>query len=370
MKHMKNKTNWLIAAGFMLIAGTASAQKATETSAALEFRNYKDKLMRQDMEGAKKSLEKAKGFIDAAAAHADTKDSPKTLYYKGEIYSNYFIFGMQAMDTTFIKQIGDDGFDQAVASYKRGYEVSDKFDDDIKQGVGEKKMFLFQFTEVLFTNKLYAEAIELYDMQVKFSSAINEIDTASIFNAGICAENAQQWDKAADYYKRCADLNYRVPEIYKKIAITLINAGKNEEATVFLQKAVEKFPNDEYLYFYIGTMYIDLKDEAKATENLEKAVQLNPKFNEAQYQLGKHYLDIASRLRDEASQLDVKEQKKYDAMIAQSIEYYKKAAGPLEAYVAAVPNEKAVLISLYQIHKALKNTEKALEYKKRADEIR
>ena len=366
---MKNR-NWLATAGFAFVAVTSFAQKAVETSAAVEFKNnYQDKFMRQDFDAAKKSLLKAKGFIDQAAAHADTKDSPKTLWLKGEIYYNFLLLGMQTMDTNFMKQAGDDAMEVALASFKRGYEVSDKFDDEIRQSIVDKKVMMQTFSEMMYTQKMYKEAVEIYDTQTKLSSAIGLVDSASYFNAGISADQAQMWDVAADYYKKCAEIGYQVPLVYKKISFSLINAGKNDEAIGYIQKALEKYPKDEYLYFYLGTMYIDLKEEAKATENLTKAVELNPKFNEAQYQLGKHYLDIATRLRDEAAQLPQKEQKKYDEMIAESMTYYGKAAGPLEIYIQAVPNEKAVLICLYQINKALKNTEKAAEYKKRADAL-
>jgi len=366
---MKSK-NWLAATGFAFVAVTSFGQKAVETSAAVEFKNnYLDKFMRQDFDAAKKSLIKAKGFIDQAAANPDTKDSPKTLWLKGEIYYNFLILGMQTMDTNFIKEAGDDAMDVAVAAYKRGYEVSDKFDSDIRESVGEKKMMLQAFAEMTYNQKMYKEAIEIYDAQTKLSSAIGMVDSSSLFNAGISADQAGMYDVAADYYKKCADIGYQVPLVYKKISFSLINAGKNDEAIGYIQKALEKYPKDEYLYFYLGTMYIDLKDEAKATENLTKAVELNPKFNEAQYQLGKHYLDIATRLRDEAAQLPQKEQKKYDEMLAESIVYYGKAAAPLEVYIQSNPNEKAVLICLYQINKALKNTEKAAEYKKRADAL-
>jgi hypothetical protein len=90
-------------------------------------------------EKAKKSLIAAKGFIDLAAENAETKDSPKTLWLKGEIYSNFLVLGMQSMDTAFVKLAGEDAMDVSIASFKRGYEISDKFDDDIKNKPNVRK---------------------------------------------------------------------------------------------------------------------------------------------------------------------------------------------------------------------------------------
>jgi tetratricopeptide (TPR) repeat protein len=365
---MKN-TKWFAIAGFAVLSATVSAQKTNETSAAVEFRNtYKDKLMRQDFDGAKKSLEKAKGFIDQAAAHPDTKDSPKTLFLKGEIYSNFVMLGMQSMDTTFIKKGGEDALDVAIASYKRGYEVSDKFDGEIEDAVNEKKMIINQMSTMLFNNKNYSEAIELYDLQAQLSSALNQVDTGAIFNAGISAENAGDYNRAADYYKRLSEMGYRVPDIYKMAANALIQAKKNEEATTFLAKAIEKQPNDKTLYYVIGTFYMEAGDNEKATQNLTKAVELDPKYYEAQYQLGAHYLTIASDKRKTAGMMDLKQIKQAQALEAEALEYYKKAAGPLEIYVSANPKDAAVLTSLFQIYRALEDNTKAAEYKKRADE--
>ena len=42
---------------------------------------------------------------------------------------------------------------------------------------------------------------------------------------------------------------------------------------------------------------------------------------------------------------------------------------PLEKYIVAFPDDKAVLNILFQLHRNLGNSEKAIEYKKRAEGI-
>ena len=72
------------------VASFSFAQKKNETSAAVEFKNkYLSSLRKGDIETAKKALISAKDFIDLAANHADTKDSQKTNWLKGEIYANF-----------------------------------------------------------------------------------------------------------------------------------------------------------------------------------------------------------------------------------------------------------------------------------------
>lgn len=367
---MKNSTKWFVIAGLATIAGSAVAQKTIETSAAVEFKNkYQPALYSADMEAAKKSLLKAKEYIDQASAHPDTKESAKTLYYKGEIYSAFLLVGMQSADTVFLKKAGDDALDVAIAAYKKGYEVSDKFDEDIRNAIGEKKGLLESFTSLMFANKLYKDAIEIYDYQVKLSSAINIIDTSSYYNAGICSERSELWEKAADYYKICAGYGYPSPEIYKTVAITLIKAGKKEEATTFLNQAIAKNPKDQQLYYALGSMYMENGETDKAIESLKKAVSIDPTYLDAQYQLGAFLLEQGTKKRNEANNLSLKDPN-FDKLIAQSTDYYSQAVNPLETYIAKMPDDVQVLTCLYQIHRALKNADKEAEYKGRLDKLK
>ena len=104
---MKSKILSLTLVAGSLISTSVFSQKSVETTAALDFRQYGEALMKGDAELAKKKLIKAKESIDIAAAHADTKESAKTLYYKGEIYSNFLTLGMMSADTNFMKLAGD-----------------------------------------------------------------------------------------------------------------------------------------------------------------------------------------------------------------------------------------------------------------------
>jgi Tfp pilus assembly protein PilF len=388
----------------VLSATSLFAQKATETSAALEFRNYGEFMMKGEFDAAKKSLKKSKEFIDQAAVHAETKESAKTLFYKGQIYSNFISLGMVTQDTNFIKLAGEDAFDVAIASYKKAYSLNDKkFKGDIRDAVLNKKLEMEKYSSMLYAGAAYKEAMQIYDAQVQLSDAIGMVDSLSIFNAGICAEKAGDLSTAAARYKKCAEIGYKAPEIYamaaatlrkdKKIAeakqviamgrqkypsdrgmlLELVNAsldeGNSAEAEKSLQEAIAADPKNKQLYYVIGTIYIDLKENDKAEAALNKAIELDPNYADAQYQLGAHLVGVAGNLKEEASRLKLGDPN-YDVMLAKGDEYYKKAVVPLEAYITKNPNDKEVLTILFQIHKSLKNTDKALEYKKRADAIK
>lgn len=402
MKYMRKRiVNIAIISGIMA-SGSVLAQKSAETSAVLEFRNFGSSMKKESMDGAKNAILKAKEYVDEAASHDDTKESPKTLFYKGEIYMAILSLGMATGDADLLSKVGETGMDEAIAAYKKGFEVSNKFDGDIKESIYRKKMEVEGFTGMLYEASKFKEAIELYDAQVKLSDAIGEIDTLSMFNAGVCAEKAELFEVAGMRYKKCAEYGYRAPEIYSIASGNLRKAGKTaaakeviamgrkkypsdrgmllelvntnldegdtEAAEKSLQEAIAADPTNKQLYYVIGTIYIDMKKDAEAEAALMKATELDPNYSDAQYQLGAHLVGVAGALKQDASQLKFGDPK-YDEMLAKSDAYYTKSLVPLEAYIKNNPKDKDVLTILFQIHKNLKNTEKALEYKKRADAL-
>ncbi len=389
--------------GIALTISTVSfAQKKNETSAAVEYKNQFPSYMASgDMVAAKASLLKAKEYIDLAIAHPDTKDSPKTLYLKGEIYSSIMSVGLNSQDPEFVKVIGENGFDEAIAAYKRSFDESNKFDEDIKASINNGRIQLDAMAGMLYNAKMYKESAEIYETSVNFVNAIGEIDTNSLFNAALSYDRAEQFDKAAMNYEKVAATGYRGAESYalaakayrkagnnakseellttgkakypasKDILLemvqTKIDAGDNEGAEKALNEAIGQDPNNKLLYYVIGTIYMDLNKDQQAEESLNKALSIDPNYADAQYQLGAHLVTWAGDMRTEASQLKFGDPK-YDKMMEQSNQIYQRALIPLENYIKTYPEEKAVLTILYQIHKSLGNSAKALEYKKLSEQ--
>jgi tetratricopeptide (TPR) repeat protein len=402
---MKNKVaKTSLIAGALIISASTFAQKKNETSAAVEFKNkYQMSMASGDVEGAKKALIAAKEFIDLAAEHVETKESPKTLYYKGEIYANFLMVGMQTMDTTFMKIGGEDALEVAIAAYKKGFDVSDKFDSDIKDAVYQKKAMLDPYANMLYKNNMFKEAGELYMTQADLSSAVSELDSTSIFNGSLCFEKGSEFIKAAEGYEKLAKVGYKgtttyvlassayrkggdiekakaiVAEGRKKhpsdrdllleLVNTNIDAGDAAGAEAALNEAIAKDPNNKQLHYTIGTIYIDLKENEKAEKALNKSLEIDPDYADALYQLGAHLVTWAGDTKTAANQLKFGDPN-YNKMLQQADDTYKRALVPLEKYIGKNPNDKDVLNILFQLNRSLGNTEKALEYKKRADAIK
>lgn len=401
MKKSIQKTT--IIAGALIISSLSIAQKKNETSAAVEFKNkYQPAIATGDFETAKKSLIAAKGFIDLAAEHVETKESPKTLWLKGEIYSSFMVVGMRSMDTAFVKLAGEDALDVAIEAFKKGYTISDKFDDEIRLGAYEKHDIIDGLASMVYTANMFKEAAELYDTEAKFFDAVGEVDSTSISNAALCYEKAGDYANAATRYAQLARMGYKGTTTYllasnayrkngqidlaKKIVLegrkkyptdrgllleqvnTNIEAGDAAGAEAALNEAINADPNNKQLYYTIGTIYIELKQNSKAEEALQKALEIDPDYTDAQYQLGAHLVGWAFDTKTEAAQLKLGDPN-YDRLLRESEEIFNRALIPLEKYITKFPENKDVLNILYQLHKNLGNSAKALEYKKRADAI-
>lgn len=375
--------------GSLFMAGFSFSQKMNETQAAMDFKKYAKAAATGNMEDAKAALERAKTAVDAAAEHPETKESSKTNYYKGEVYMGLYSFTRSKND-----------FKSAIEAFKKSFNSDKKFQGDIQESVFTYKRNFDNASFKMYNDSMYTEASDNYYNSVELLSVVGQIDTAALYFSGVAANQGNLTSIASERFKRCAELGYKAPTTHllasqalrkekkfseaKELIIngrksfpndrglllelvnTSIESGDTKGAESSLVEALSADPTNKQLYYVIGTIYMDLKQNDKAEEALNKAIQLDPDYADAQYQLGAHLLGVASGIREDASRLKFGDPN-YDKLILKSDEVYKKALVPLEAYISKIPNDKAVLTILFQIHKSLKNSEKALEFKKRAD---
>lgn len=361
-----NITKGALIAGIFMISSLSFAQKKVETDAALALQAFEKAQMTGNMEEAKKQLLKAKESVDIAAANPETEKSPKTLFLKGEIYTN-MLFLKMLQDAEFNKNVPEDAKDIAVKAYKESYDLSNKYDSDIQNSVNVIKQTLHPLGSASYEAKKFKEAGMIFGVINDYNSILNQVDTVYIYYQGLAAESDENWAQAAEYYKKCADMNYKPNEIYRATAMAYIRGGQNEKAIEFLKHAIDKSPKDKHLYFALGTIAMEMKDDATVLSNLNKAIEIDPKYSDAYYNLGSYFSGKGFDLRQKAGDLPPNAKKESDELLAKSLEYYGLAMDPLEKYVAIVPKDLEVLNSLVKIARALKNPEKEAKYKQLLD---
>ncbi len=387
-----------VVAVICLVSGLSLAQKKNETNAALARQSALLAMDRKDNEEATKQLKAGKEFIDLAAAHDDTKNSQKTLWLKGEIYSLFVSHGMATEDMELVSSIGENGIDEAIDALKRAYPMGKKYKTDIVTTVDRNRITMNNFANMMYGAEQYKEAAEMYMGQAQFGESIGLYDTSAYFNAALSYDRSDQRAKAAPIYEDLAKIEYRgttcavlassayrksgdtekakavIAEARKKyptdrellleVVNTRIDEGDAEGAEEALASAIETDPENKQLHYTIGTIYIDLKKYEKAEESLEKSLELDPDYTEAQYQLGAHLVGWAGELKQGADTLNFNDPN-YNKLTEQSNKTYKRALIPLEKYILTNPKDADVLNILYQIHRNLGNKEKSNEYKQR-----
>jgi tetratricopeptide (TPR) repeat protein len=398
---MKNTMKNSILVGMLLLSTFTFGQKKNETSAAVEFKNkFVPAFQSKDYETAKKAILSAKEFIDLAAEHPDTKESGKTLYYKGEVYLGIMSLSAASGDQDLIAMATPEFMEQGVQAFKQSYAIDKKYRSDVADAVYRARFMFDKSANTAYTAGDFKTAGSLYNWQAKFSDAIEQLDSNAVFYSAVCYEKAGDYASAANGYLKLAKAGYKGPishnlasgayrksgdierakviisegrKIYpndRDLLLELVNinidANDPAGAEAALAQAIAADPNNKQLFYTIGTIYIEMKENKKAEESLMKALAIDPEYLDAQYQLGAHLVSWAGDLKTEANGLKLGDYK-YDVLLSESNDIYKRAVGPLEKYISKQPNDKAVLNILFQLHRSLGNNEKAVEFKARYD---
>ena len=374
------KANFLTAAlGIFLISAplVSTAQKKNVTDAAMLMKKYSPMAIMDP--ATKKNVEEAKKFIDLAAANAETAEDMKMHLYRGQIY--YALVELTSVDAmkgaTVDKDLVEKNSEIAKASFKKVMEDPKKtFKKDAEDFINFRSEMAFNMGIKSYNDKNFEQATQMfagaYEVQKFLGNEYKEAytnTTLSLNNLVDSLLKVKDFDKA----NKISEGVLESMPTNIDVIITLINInlqkGDAVVAEKYLNKGLELDPKNKQLYYVLGTSYIDLKQYQKAEESLNKALEIDPNYTEAQYQLGAHLFNWANELKYEAGQLDYKDPK-VSTLEAQSKEVLGRALVVLEKYIEKNPNEKAVLDILYKTHYKLGNTEKAAEYKKRAEAIK
>jgi len=392
-----------------LFAGLVGFSQSTEVSSAgIAYKNYETAKAQANLEEALEELEDAKGFIDKAYVHPDTKDDPKCLMYYGQIYVEAAMLAAagQAKSNPVINGIDvekatTDGF----AALKRCKEVDSKkkysgfVDDYLKfyhslfRGIGS----------AMYGEEKYFEAMGGLLGAAEFSDAMGEPDSAAWFYGAIAAFKIDSMAIAEKAFERCARLKYQVASsVYywsqclikqgktaeqgkmlaemsvanpgsKDILIELINyyidQDKKEEAEKALNAAIALDPTNPALIYTSGTIYENLDRFEDAETAYKKTIELDAKNVDAAFALGGLYFNKGADLNNEANKLPLGDAN-YEKLQAQSKEFFAKSIPYLESAYANTTDDVAIMTSLRDAYKKAGMNDKFLEMKAKVEALK
>ena len=308
-------------------------------------------------------------------------------YERREVYVvNNAITGWKVTE-----MVTDDPLIKAYDAYNKAMEIdpSGKTTSKLEKNILDLKFNCEREASLAFTSKDYKRSYEYfkYVLLLAESPAIEDkiTDSASYYNAGLAALNAEMYEEAVKNFIKAKDVKYGGSNVYfmikrayetmgdsvnvlktlqdgfkaypgdKVIVIELINyylnKGQAEQALEYIGIAKEDDPSNASLLFAEGTLYDKMKERDKAIEVYKEAIEIKPDYFDAYYNLGVVYFNAAVELYNEASTIPPKEAKRYDETIEKgnvelekSIPYMEKALEISEKNYQKNPAE----IEIYQ----------------------
>ena len=154
MKTIKRNTLIL---GTLFLTSVSFSQKLNETSAATEYKSFTKAYLKGDFTVASSKITKAKEFIDLASEHSDTKNNPKTIYYKGLIYGGLFDLEIDknAQNAIAFESISNENLKKII-------ELNGEFKDDSRAVINGRSTLYFDQGLSKYNGSIFDQATVLF----------------------------------------------------------------------------------------------------------------------------------------------------------------------------------------------------------------
>lgn len=306
------KTSLSIAGLFTMVM--AFGQGADRTSAIMAYKDFTKAAQEQNYDKAEKSIKEAKEYIDKAYTAAPT--DPKTLFYKGEIYTSYpltmidpasmagakdpcsakpkFKAGIDektgmAESEKYMKE-GLDAYKQSIANKNK----KDDFTDQINFKMNLQAITVFNCGSQMFNAKDYKKASEYFMQSATFKEAMGQKDSISYYNSALCFERLKDYDNAAAMWQKCTEVKYGGADAYSGLANAYRNAGKEEDALKAIKAGKSVYPKDQGLIISEVNYHLGKGNNAEAEKSINEAIALDPKNPTLYFALGSVYDNLAN----------------------------------------------------------------------------
>lgn len=424
------KTKHLILASTLLISVLSFGQKDQIKAAEKAMKNA--------------NPQEALNILNAAqSVIINATDSEKATYY--------FVSGNAHLELANKKVEEGKNLTMAAKSYQELMAVEkksgkDKYTSEVANSISDIKFKLLgSAIEDTKAERNLEGAVKIYEAYL-----LDKKDTINLYYAASTYVNAKDYATALKHYTELKTLNYsgkgttylavskisnqedlfntvkerdlavkigthekprteNIPskrgEIYKNIALILVQDGKIEEAkkaisdarkanpndtsliiseaNLYLEtkdydtykklvtEALEKNPNDADLVFNLGVISTTAKNKVEAEKHYLKVIEINPKYTNAYINLAALKLDDEKAIIDEMNKLttSAKDTKRYDVLKLKREELFKSTIPFLQKGYELEPANIDVAKTLLNVYNALEMMPEAKSLKAKIKEI-
>lgn len=354
----------------------------------------------QNLKNSGKLEEALKTIEEATDPNKEKADKiitwPRTWEVRGEIYQAFFNSEKQN-----IKNIAEDPLDEALKSYKKALDLDDKgrhtnsikvkltllSNDFTKQAVEA-----FNDEKYELALKSFEQILEINDIPVVKADNPNAIDTTIIYNAGLAALKAGDFDKAVEYFSEAARHGYNGAKIFPVIAgvyeqkndtlaalkilkqgfekypadmdvlasmiQTYINLERREEALEYLNMAIEQDPSNATFFLAMGRLYEEIGEDEKALKAYQKAIDVDPELFKAWYNIGVFYYNKGVQQWEVAGEVPANDNETYDQELKKADDWWEKALPFMEKCHELNPEDQTTIESLKNLYYRLNQMDK------------
>lgn len=343
------------------------------------------------------NLKKKLAKSDKALTHEKKSKKAKTWVKRADLMLQ--IFDSQVPDE---KELVKNPLKDAFDCYMKSIEFEkkpEKAKSKLSLRLQTLKPKAFNHAISFYEKKDFSKAFEFFELAFNIGEKnVMQIatDTALIFNIALSADNAKRDKDAIKYYKKCAEYNYKSasPYIYiaaihernedydkyinivkqgyekypndQNLLVKLINyyivlKNKPSEAFEYLEKAIEKDPNNVSFILTKGTIFDKLNKFDEAIKCYEKVTELDPKNFNAVFNIGVIYYNNGAKLTTEASNLPLEKVKEYNELLKKAEAEFAKALPYMEKAHELKPEDQTTMETLKTLYHRMKKYDKAKE---------
>ncbi len=272
-------------------------------------------------------LSEALGHINNALEDESTKNEADTwvLYTK-------ILMEISASEDESVANLVENPLDKAFEAIQKAEELDEENKNmlEIQQTLLVLSEYFFNAAAVEYNEENFGKASQLFFKSYKVSESFESIDTSTLYNAGLSAEMAGNIDDAYDYYVEVEELEYDQPFLYSSLANISSQRENTEEATEWIKKGRERYPENLDLIFSEANIYLTTGNIPEAKRVLEIAIERDPDNANLHYAFAVNY-DQMSR-----DTLYTKEERQF--AYQEAIKAYQKAIELNPEYFDAIYN--------------------------------
>ncbi len=155
--------------------------------------------------------------------------------------------------------------------------------------------------KILLQNNHQLDEAETHLQQAKLLTNNPTEEAAIEVDFGNIAAHRQQLDVALQHYQQAAKLDPNLPEIWFRVGFMQRNLKQDEDAKLSYERAIEQEPRDIRAYSELAVIYMTESNTTKAREVVERGLQAEPRSAQLHALLASIYQESGNMRRAEAS---------------------------------------------------------------------